>query len=102
MSLRVLVRALFVVTIVGPSLGLTAAADVASVHQSMSSAFESVGQMLATRFGVAAIDAVHDEAWGTMVALQAGRIARVPLSDAVGELKLVDPELYGVAQVFFE
>ena len=59
-------------------------------------------RVLATRFGVAAIDAVHDGAWGTMVALQCGRIVRVPLSDAVGELKLVDPELYGVAQVFFE
>ena len=59
-------------------------------------------RVLATRFGVAAIDAVHDEAWGTMVALQAGHVVRVPLSEAVGELKLVDPELYGVAQVFFE
>ena len=39
---------------------------------------------------------------GTMVALQAGRIVRVPLSEAVGELKLVDPDLYDVAQVFFE
>jgi 6-phosphofructokinase 1 len=59
-------------------------------------------RVLASRFGVAAIDAVHDEAWGTMVALQAGHVVRVPLSEAVGELKLVDPELYGVAQVFFE
>ena len=59
-------------------------------------------RVLATRFGVAAIDAVHDEAWGAMVALQAGHVVRVPLSEAVGELKLVDPELYDVAQVFFE
>jgi 6-phosphofructokinase 1 len=59
-------------------------------------------RVLASRFGVAAIDAVHDEAWGTMVALQAGHVVRVPLAEAVGELKLVDPELYGVAQVFFE
>jgi 6-phosphofructokinase 1 len=59
-------------------------------------------RVLASRFGVAAIDAVHDEAWGTMVALQCGSIVRVPLSEAVGELKLVDPDLYGVAQVFFE
>ena len=29
-------------------------------------------RVLATRFGVAAIDAVHDGAWGTMVALQCG------------------------------
>ena len=59
-------------------------------------------RVLATRFGVAAIDAVHAEAWGTMVALQADHIVRVPLAEAVGELKLVDPELYEVAQVFFE
>jgi hypothetical protein len=37
-----------------------------------------------------------------MVALQADRVVRVPLSEAVGELKLVDPELYDVARVFFE
>jgi ATP-dependent phosphofructokinase / diphosphate-dependent phosphofructokinase len=59
-------------------------------------------RVLASRFGVAAIDAVHEAAWGTMVALRAGSVVRVPLAEAVGELKLVDPELYGVAQVFFE
>jgi len=59
-------------------------------------------RVLATRFGVAAIDAVHDGAWDTMVALQAGSIVRVPLSEAVGSLKLVDPDLYDVARVFFE
>jgi hypothetical protein len=37
-----------------------------------------------------------------MVALRAGSIVRVPLGEAVGELKLVDPELYDVARVFFE
>ena len=58
-------------------------------------------RVLASRFGVAAIDAVHDGAFGTMVALRAGSIVRVPLAEAVGELKLVDPELYEVAQVFF-
>ena len=59
-------------------------------------------RVLATRFGVAAIDAVHDGAWGSMVALRAGSIVRVPLAEAVGELKLVDRELYDVARVFFE
>jgi 6-phosphofructokinase 1 len=59
-------------------------------------------RVLATRFGVAAIDAVHDGAFGQMVALRAGRIERVLLADAVGELKTVDPDLYhGVAEVFF-
>ena len=58
-------------------------------------------RVLATRFGVAAIDAVHDNGAGEMVALQAGSIVRVPLADAVGELKTVDPELVEVAEVFF-
>ena len=58
-------------------------------------------RVLATRFGVAAIDAVHDQRWGTMVALQAGEIVSVSLAEAVGTLKTVDPDLYDVAQVFF-
>lgn len=59
-------------------------------------------RVLATRFGVAAIDAVHAEAWGQMVALQCGEIVQVPLSEAVGKLKTVDPEMYhGVAEYFF-
>jgi len=59
-------------------------------------------RVLATRFGVAAIEAVHDGAFGQMVALQGGEIVRVPLSEAVGTLKTVDPALYhGVAEVFF-
>ena len=58
-------------------------------------------RVLATRFGIAAIDAVHDGDFGTMVALRAGDIVRVPLAEATAELKLVDPELYDVAEVFF-
>ena len=59
-------------------------------------------RILATRFGIAAIDAVHDGAFGQMVALQAGDIVRVPIADAVGTLKTVDPGLlHGVAEYFF-
>ena len=60
-------------------------------------------RVLATRFGIAAIDAVHDGGFGQMVALQADQIVRVPLAEAVTELKTVDPELlHGVAaEVFF-
>ena len=59
-------------------------------------------RILATRFGVAAIDAVHEGGAGEMVALQAGQIVRVPLADAVGVSKTVDPALYhGVAEIFF-
>jgi ATP-dependent phosphofructokinase / diphosphate-dependent phosphofructokinase len=57
-------------------------------------------RVLATRFGVAAIDAVHDGDFDHMVALQAGQIVRVPLSDAVTELKTVDAGLLEVAELF--
>ncbi|MGH9231010.1 MAG: 6-phosphofructokinase [Acidimicrobiales bacterium] len=58
-------------------------------------------RVLATRFGIAAIDAVHDGAFATMVALRAGGIVRVPLRAGTAELKLIDPDLYDVASVFF-
>jgi 6-phosphofructokinase 1 len=58
-------------------------------------------RVLATRFGIAAVDAVHEGAFGSMVALQCGEIVRVPIDDAVKELKLVDPSLYDVASIFF-
>jgi 6-phosphofructokinase 1 len=59
-------------------------------------------RVLATRFGIAAIEAVHDRAFGQMVALQADRIVRVPLSQALQELKTVDRDLVdNVAAVFY-
>ncbi|MEA2477857.1 MAG: ATP-dependent phosphofructokinase / diphosphate-dependent phosphofructokinase, partial [Actinomycetota bacterium] len=48
-------------------------------------------RVLATRFGIAAIDAIDDQDFGKMVALQGTRIVRVPLSEAVGQLKTLDP-----------
>ncbi|MGH3982320.1 MAG: 6-phosphofructokinase [Pseudonocardiaceae bacterium] len=56
---------------------------------------------LATRFGLHAIDAVHDGDWGTMVALRGTAIVRVPLAEATRTLKTVDPTLYAEAEVFF-
>ncbi len=51
-------------------------------------------RVLATRFGIGAIDAVHNEGIGTMVALQADKIVRVPLNEAVSEPKLVPHDFY--------
>jgi 6-phosphofructokinase 1 len=58
-------------------------------------------RMLATRFGLHAIDAVADADWGTMVALRGTEIVRVALSDATTKLKTVEPALYAEAEVFF-
>src|SRR6266545_5850883 len=56
---------------------------------------------LATRFGLHAVDAVNDGDWGKMVALRRTDIVRVELSEATTEIKLVSPELYEEAEVFF-
>jgi phosphofructokinase-like protein len=56
---------------------------------------------LATRFGLNAIDAVADGDFGKMVALRGTDIIRVPLSEGTAELKLVSPEEYAEASVFF-
>jgi ATP-dependent phosphofructokinase / diphosphate-dependent phosphofructokinase len=62
------------------------------------SAFDRV---LATRFGLNAVDAAQDGDWGKMVALRGTDIVRVPLADATTELKIVDPKRYAEAEVFF-
>jgi phosphofructokinase-like protein len=56
---------------------------------------------LATRFGLHAIDAVAEGDFGTMMALRGTKILRVPLIEGTGELKLVSPEEYAEAEVFF-
>jgi len=58
-------------------------------------------RVLATRFGVHAIRAVADGAFGEMVALRGTEIVRVPIAAATKELKLVPPERYAEAELFF-
>lgn len=58
-------------------------------------------RVLCSRFGVAAIDAVHNEDFGSMVALNANRISTVPFEDTVGKLKYVNEDLWQTAKVFF-
>jgi len=58
-------------------------------------------RVLATRFGVQAARTVADGAFGSMVALRGTNIVRVPLAEATAALKLVPPERYAEAEVFF-
>ena len=58
-------------------------------------------RVLATRFGLNAITAVKDQAWGTMVALRGTDIVRIPLQEATGVLKTVPIERYEEAKSFF-
>src|SRR5215213_6143428 len=58
-------------------------------------------RVLATRLGLAAMDAAHAGNWGVMPALRGSRIELVPLSDAVADLRTVPVEDYEAAQTFF-
>ena len=59
-------------------------------------------RVLSTRYGVDAIDAVHDRAWGQMVVLRRHGITWAPLSEAIGKTRTVDLDLYhDVARSFF-
>jgi 6-phosphofructokinase 1 len=58
-------------------------------------------RVLATRFGVAAVDAVSAQRMGVMVAIRGADIVEVPLADALRSPKLLDPALYETASVFF-
>jgi phosphofructokinase-like protein len=58
-------------------------------------------RVLGTRFGVAAIDAASSEQYGVLTALRGTSIELVPLQEALQEPKLLDPELYATAEVFF-
>ncbi len=58
-------------------------------------------RVLATRFGLHAIDAADAGDWGTMAALRGTEIQLVQLSEATAELKTVPEPLYAEAEVFF-
>jgi ATP-dependent phosphofructokinase / diphosphate-dependent phosphofructokinase len=58
-------------------------------------------RVLATRFGLHAIDAANQGEWGKMTALRSTNIELVDLSEATAELKTVPESLYREAEVFF-
>jgi len=49
-------------------------------------------RVLATRFGVGAVDLIAEGGFGKMVCLRNTRIESVDIADAVGRLKTVDPQ----------
>lgn len=58
-------------------------------------------RVLATRFGVAAVELIKEDNYGKMVALQGNKIVPVDLETAVSKLKTLDMDLYRIAEVFF-
>lgn len=65
----------------------------------MPSAFDRI---LGTRFGVYAVDMVKEKKFGRMCAIVSNEIIDISIKKAISKLKVVDPEIYKVAQVFFK
>lgn len=51
---------------------------------------EPIDRLLATRFGVGAVDLIHQEKFGHMVALQSDNIVAVPIKEAIHKYRVVD------------
>jgi len=49
-------------------------------------------RVLATRFGVAAVDLIAEGKYGKMVALRGDTVVAVDVADAIGKLKTVSPD----------
>jgi 6-phosphofructokinase 1 len=58
-------------------------------------------RILGTRFGVKAVDMVHEGRFDVMVALQGTKIVPIPLEEAVGKSKTLDMDMYETAKIFF-
>ena len=59
-------------------------------------------RMLGTRLGIYSVEMVEQKKFGRMCAMQGTKIIDIPISEAIGTLKTVDPEVYKAAQVFFK
>jgi 6-phosphofructokinase 1 len=62
----------------------------------------STDRILASRLGAAAVAALADGDYGTMVGVWGDKVRRVPLEDVVGKERPLDPELYELAKLLAE
>ncbi len=58
-------------------------------------------RILATRFGVKTVELIREGKFGRMVALKGNSIVDIPLEEGTKKLKLVNMDIYRIAEVFF-
>lgn len=58
-------------------------------------------RVLATRFGVYAVDLIDKKKFGRLVVLRGTKIESIPIAESVGKIKPVSPELIKMSSVFF-
>jgi ATP-dependent phosphofructokinase / diphosphate-dependent phosphofructokinase len=57
-------------------------------------------RILATRLGVAAVEAVKNEEYGVMVCMRENHLSKIPLADILGKMKNLDSETMSVLKDF--
>ena len=58
-------------------------------------------RVLATRYGLGAIDMVHRAEFGCMAALRANKVVSIPLKEAISKNRVVDAEMIEIAEGLF-
>jgi 6-phosphofructokinase 1 len=58
--------------------------------------------VLATRYGLGAIDMVHRGEFGCMAALRSNKIVSIPLKEAIAKNRVVDNEMIQIVDGLFE
>jgi len=94
-ELRQLSRGGSVGNLIGDAIALTSHKEVrVSVlgHIQRGGSPSPFDRVLATRFGVAAVDLIAQGKFGKMVCLQQEQIRAVEIADAIGQMKAVDPQ----------
>lgn len=75
--------------------------DVVLGHLQRGGSPTAFDRILATRYGVAAVDLIQNRDYGKMVALRGNQIVSVSLEEGVKRAKTVDMDIYEIAQIFF-
>ena len=75
--------------------------DVVLGHLQRGGSPTAFDRILATRYGIAAVDLIQKKDFGKMVALRGNQIVAVSLEEGIKRAKTVDMDLYEIAQTFF-
>ena len=75
--------------------------DVVLGHLQRGGSPTAFDRILATRYGIAAVDLIEKKDFGKMVALRGNQIVAVSLEEGVQRAKTVDMDIYEIARTFF-
>ncbi len=75
--------------------------DVVLGHLQRGGSPTAFDRILATRYGIAAVDLIQKRDFGKMVALRGNQIVAVSLEEGIKRSKTIDMDIYEIAETFF-